>query len=286
MYSKKLYSQLPGKDLIMSLDSCTANKEQEVLQEKLETIDYDLINSLVLLHYKNNIKIIEDPLFYSSKNSMILKEGQLCLILREPAFSGLEGKLNLDQTANILFQENGRYLLDFLSIFSGRLYELRSKYLFKLLPTGYAEKVKNNLIGYHYPTLFRSKIVIGRNKSLYEMQFILEEKFGKNNIFLVTKHKMANCTPTALILGEILLGNKILVKNLEIHCYFTSLKDLDNKSELLSNLKALAPIYSPFYTIKTYINNSMKIILGEYALGVAEEKARNKRLYHSYDNYN
>jgi hypothetical protein len=259
--------------------------EKEKLEKKLKILDYNSINSLIVLYYEKNVKIIEDPLFYSSKNSIISEKNQLYLILRECAFSGLEGKIKLDETANILFEENGRYLLNFLSIFSGRLYELRSKYLFSLLPTGYAEKMKNNLIGYHYPESFRSNKVIGRNKSIHEMKEILEEKFGKNNLFLVTKYKLVNCylNKSNLILGNILLGSKILVKNLEIHCYFYSLDDMNNKKELIYNLRCLAPIYSPFFTIKTYINNEMKILLGEYALGMGEQKTRNKRLYAFYD---
>ena len=271
----------------MSLAKNNINDTREVLGKRLEALEYELIDPLILLHYHKNIKIVEDPLFYSSKNSIIAKEGEISLILRESAFSGLEGKLHFDQTSNILFSKNGRYLLDFLSIFSGRLYELRSKYLFDLLPTGYAKKIKNSLIGYHYPEIFRSKKVIGRYKGIHEIKNILEETFGINNIFILTKYKMVNCYLKKNhlwgVLGNVLLGGKLLVKNLEVHFYFNSLLELNSKRELLNSLKILLPIYSPFYTIKTYINNEVKIKLGEYVIGYGQQKTRNKRLYHSYD---
>lgn len=261
------------------------NKE-ELVNEDIRTADnYNKVNPMLLLHLiKDQVIIKENPLFYSSKNTILLKDNKVVLVLREPAFSGLAGKLSINETADILFQEQGKELLAFLSIFSGRLYELRSKYYFDLLPAGYAERTKNSLIGYHYPKSFRYKEAVHKNKSIHDLRTMLQYKFGSNNCFVIQRHKMVECKPTnKYILGNILLGAKALVRDLEIHCYFNSIQEMEQNSELLKDLSFLIPIYSPFYTVKIYITGNWRICLGEYKLGSGEQKERNKNFYDFYD---
>ena len=129
----------------------------------------------------NNFKIIESVSFDNSKLEIM----ENSIFIKEYTFTGLRGTLSLNSSNYINNSDYKNKIIEYLSLFSGRLFQLRYEYLYKYLPVpnNYVKKFFNNCCGFNMENLLNIhnndfsipyKYLLNKNKNIENLKNILK----------------------------------------------------------------------------------------------------------------
>lgn len=216
--------------------------------------------------------IIENPNFDNSKLEIV----ENTIYIKEHTFTGLRGTLSLDTSSYINNSIFKKKILEFLSIFSGRLFELRNKYIYKYLPSpnSYVKNFFDNCCGFNLKALLNIenidslpyKYLFNKNKNIYNLQKVLE--IYTKEIIIINKNSYLNkyeIFQQNKKLGEIYLSKNIFIISLLIKIQVNSYVKLENLLKSENYIKYIIDYYTEKYTIKYYIKKE-KILLKSYVL--------------------
>jgi hypothetical protein len=217
--------------------------------------------------------IIEKPNFDNSKMEIV----DNTIYIKENTFTGLRGTLSLDTTSYITNSSYKEKILNFLSLFSGRLFELRYIYLYKYLPSpdSYVKKFFNNCCGANLDPLINTnnvtsipyKYLLNKNKNIDNLKKVLEI-YTKGNIF-IKKYHCFFLTNYRIIqqskkLNEIYLGEKIPVVGIMIKIFLNNYLYLQSLLKDV-NVPYIIDYFTEKYSLIYYIKKE-KILLKSYVL--------------------
>ena len=222
-----------------------------------------------------SIKIMESPNFDNSKLEII----EDTIYIKEHTFTGLRGVLSLDTTSYINQSILKNKILKLLSVFSGRLFELRYIYLYKYLPSpnSYVKTFFNNCCGFNLEKLVTVenneasipyRYLLNKNKNLDNLKRVLEI-FTKGEIilnkyycFFLNDHKIVKQNKK---LNSIYLGEKIPIVGNLINIYMKNYLALEGLFKKEKDLVYVIDYFTQKYMFQYYIKKE-KILLKSYVL--------------------
>ena len=232
-------------------------KIKKIFQEKSQ------INLFFLLYKNPSIKIIEKPNFHTGA-----MEYHQDIYLRQYCFTGLKGALSWEHTADILQSKYKKEILEFLSIFSGRLLQLRSNYTLKFLPHPHSHSMDflQTISGFNRRENLPITSFISKNKNINNLKYLLElltaQTISIEKYYIISvKHQNA---PDRR-LGFLCLGTHIPIPSIKIIIFCNSygaLIETIKKHTLINNL---IEFYTTNFIIKFSITKT-EILLKNYYL--------------------
>lgn len=231
-----------------------------------------LIHPIYLINNKSYNDIIENPNFDNSKIEII--NNNICF--KENTFTGLRGTLALKHTHYIMNHENKQEILQFLSIFSGRLFELRNIFLFKYLPlqNGYVDNFLKNFCGFNYIDSIPLRYFLSKNKNIFNLKlgliYLLNNKENLAKSIHITKFFCSlldniNVMPQSKKLNSFFLGKNIYSSSLLIEIYLINYNAFIKSFDDQTNIKFFISNFIEIFKIKFYIPK-IKILLKNYRI--------------------
>lgn len=224
----------------------------------------ELIHIFYLLYFKPHMNIIEAPTFHTAA----LEYDDKYIYLRQECFTGLKGVLSFNTTMNIIRSPDKLDILKFLSIFSGRLLQLRAKYTLQLMAhsKGYAGEFIQSLGGYNSIPSIPSQYFTRKNKTLYDLRKVLKI-FTKGEVYV---HKydfniIDHHIPQKKMLGALVLGERMAIRATSIRIYLPNYQSFISIVKQEKTLIYLVEYYTNSYKLSFEIPRE-KILLGNYLL--------------------
>jgi hypothetical protein len=241
----------------------TSHKVLSQLEKIANSSSEEMLNLLFIIYLKPHMEILESPSFHTA--SVEYKKN--VILLRKYCFTGFAGSLSLETTLDIMHSNQKIFLLKFLSIFSGRLLQLRTQYILNLLPhsNGYGSKFLKSLSGYGTNKKIPFKYLINKNRNLYNLKKVLEILIGPCEI-LIKKYEVKNIShrnPQKKTLGDLCLGKKVNLIATGILIHLKSYQDFLHLD--LNEIHTSIDFFTSAYKLKFYIPPE-KIQLKNYLL--------------------
>lgn len=231
---------------------------------KLFNNQKESLHILFLIYIKPQINITEDPSF--STGATVYNNG--AIRLRKHCFTGIKGALSLTTTEAILQSPMKDDFLKFLSIFSGRILQLRSKYVLNLLPhqKGYGGNFLKNLAGFNALPLLPIQYFIAKNKSISNLKNALT--FYTKGKVKIAKYKgisIRHNNKQNYHLGSLCLGKKIPIMATNVNIYFNSYEHMINNIKNINDIYYILEYYTTNFSLSFQISTE-KILLKNYYL--------------------
>jgi hypothetical protein len=239
-------------------------KHQHIINNIAQIFNFEkYMNIFYIIYLRKNTKIIEQPTFHTAT----IEYKKDTIYLRQYCFTGLKGTLSLDITMEILNSPLKDKILYFLSIFSGRLLQLRSHYLLKLSPleNSYSDNFIKTLGGFHIESNIPDKFFLYKNKNIYNLKQILHLiihgtiHIQKHIIFIIKHNNIQDRR-----LNFLLIGHKVFVTGINIIIYCINYQNILNII-YTPLLHQTIQSFSLIYRLKFYCAKE-KIKLNHYIL--------------------
>lgn len=243
----------------------TFNKNHEILCNSLKKFFANenkiFIHPIYLINNPKlfeKLSIIESPNFDNSKLEIIKNT----IYIKEHTFTGLRGTLSLNITNYINHSDFKNKILNFLSLFSGRLFELRNKYIYKYLPSpeSYVKNFFNNCCGFNNDYLLNDenihyKYLLNKNKNIYNLKVLLEN-YTKSKLMIFKYYRFfENYTNVKQNkqLSFLYLGNKFPTIGLLIKFYVNNYLELQNLLKIENNINYILEYFTKNHVCKYYL---------------------------------